>query len=765
MSNATDRKFKPNSRPTATVAVVLALALIWAVSVVRAAPADPDETFGNNGVVISPYTDQHDYPYAMAMQADEKILVAGLSWDTSFNLVSSYIVRHLSTGALDTSFGEGGKLILPYVAGTGEYRYRVVVQPDGKILACGGKEAGITSNTEFAAFRYNSDGSPDNTFGTNGKVVVTVTGAYDESYDMVMQPDGKIVLFGYSFISGNGFDFSAARLNSNGSLDDTFDGDGKVIVPVGVGHDIPAKVLLQSDGKIVLVGTTTSATGQDGAVVRLNTNGSLDSSFGSGGIVVNSLAAGDDTGLDAALQTDGKIITSGGIVAGGGGADVRTAIVRYNTNGTVDTSFATNGIFTTELGFFAGNAIALQPDGKIIGFGFGMTSSAGLYEPRASRRNVHTGHLPGGMNAALRRIAQTDDISAGAAWGFATLRLMPNGTPDLSFGPEGRTLLALGTSHNDYGFEVILQPDRRILVTVVSHTSTTGDNAIVRYLGDTSIFRPAPFDFDGDGQTDISIFRPQGAEWWYQRSSDGAVRATQFGSAPAAIVPADYTGDGKTDIAYWNFFTGEWFVLRSEDGTYYSFTFGTNTDQAVPADYDGDRRADPAVFRASTGIWYIAGSSAGIVIRQFGIGTDAPVPADYDGDSHADIAIWRRSAGEWWYLGSGDEQVRAFQFGTQNDRAVPGDYTGDGKADLAFWRPADGNWFVLRSEDSSYYAVPFGLATDLPTPGDYDGDGRYDATVFRSSTGIWYSNRSTAGLMIVGFGTNGDTPIPYAPVR
>jgi len=109
--------------------------------------------------------------------------------------------------------------------------------------------------------------------------------------------------------------------------------------------------------------------------------------------------------------------------------------------------------------------------------------------------------------------------------------------------------------------------------------------------------------------------------------------------------------------------------------------------------------------------------------------------------------------------------VTALQFGASTDKVVPGDYTGDGKADIAFWRPSSGFWFVLRSENSSFYSVPFGTTGDLPVPGDYDGDGKFDTAVFRPSTVTWYVDRSTAGILIRGFGLSTDTPLPNVFVR
>lgn len=280
----------------------------------------------------------------------------------------------------------------------------------------------------------------------------------------------------------------------------------------------------------------------------------------------------------------------------------------------------------------------------------------------------------------------------------------------------------------------------------------------------------APFDFDGDGKTDISIFRPNGAvsEWWWSRSLDGGTGAVQFGSSTDRMTPLDFTGDGKADVAFWRQSTGQWFVLRSEDQSFYAFPFGTSGDMPVPADYDGDGKADAAVYRESTMTWYINRSSGGTDVVAFGATGDKPIPADFDGDGKTDIAISRPGAvngAEWWVRRSSNGTVFAAQFGQLTDKPVIGDYTGDGKADIAFWRPSSGYWYVLRSEDFSFYAFPFGTDTDRPVPGDYDGDRKIDAAIFRPSTATWYVNRSTAGLLIQQFGQTGDLPVPGAFIR
>ncbi|MGC2238939.1 MAG: BACON domain-containing carbohydrate-binding protein [Pyrinomonadaceae bacterium] len=270
------------------------------------------------------------------------------------------------------------------------------------------------------------------------------------------------------------------------------------------------------------------------------------------------------------------------------------------------------------------------------------------------------------------------------------------------------------------------------------------------------------FDFDGDGKTDISIYRPSAGEWWYLRSIDGGNYAAQFGSSTDKLAPGDYTGDGKTDIAIFRPATGEWFILRSEDGTYYSFPFGTLGDIPAPGDFDADGKTDQAVFRPSDTTWYIRRSSdSGFTIQQFGASNDVPAVADYDGDGKSDIAIYRPSLGQWW-LNRSSAGVIVFTFGNNTDKLVQGDYTGDGKADVAIWRPSSGEWFILRSENQSYYSFPFGANGDVPAPGDYDGDGKFDATVFRPSQSTWYIQRSTAGTLIQSFGTSGDIPVPNA---
>lgn len=280
----------------------------------------------------------------------------------------------------------------------------------------------------------------------------------------------------------------------------------------------------------------------------------------------------------------------------------------------------------------------------------------------------------------------------------------------------------------------------------------------------------APFDFDGDGKSDVAVFRPSddpaAPDFLISRSSNQTVGGLSWGSTGDSAAVADYDGDGRADPAVFRASTRTWFVLRSSDSAVVAANFGLADDIAVPDDFDGDRRADIAVFRPSEGTWYIARSSDSQVrIERFGLAGDLPVPADYDGDGRSDIAVFRPSEGTWYILQSGNGQARVERFGLGGDRPVGGDFDGDGRADLVLFRPSERVWYLLTSSEG-FRSTQFGLEGDRPLQADFDGDGRRDIAVYRPSAPVWYWLRSSdGGFRAFPFGNAADTPVPGIYVR
>jgi FG-GAP-like repeat len=303
-----------------------------------------------------------------------------------------------------------------------------------------------------------------------------------------------------------------------------------------------------------------------------------------------------------------------------------------------------------------------------------------------------------------------------------------------------------------FGMEI--QPVHRIL-----KIATHGRGIWEKNLNVTN--RRVVADFDGDGKTDISIFRPSTGEWWWQSSVDNVQRATAWGISSDAITPGDYDGDGKTDFAI--FRSGTWYVLNSATSTARIEGFGTATDTPVANDYDGDSKTDLAVYRA--GIWYYLRSGSGTFSAvSFGLASDIPIPSDFDGDGKSDLAVYRgsdnASEADFYVLKTTDGTAPGYLWGASTDLPVVADYDGDGLTDIAIYRPSEGNWYVLKSL-GGVIIEHFGASGDQPQHGDYDGDGKSDLAVFRPSEGNWYYLSSTTGVATVkNFGLASDTPVP-----
>ena len=337
-----------------------------------------DTTFDTDGKVVTDIgTNTSDIVQSVAIQADGKILVAGYS-----DPVATYdfvVVRYNANGSLDTTFDTDGKVATDIGTNSVDNIYSVVVQSDGKIVVAGWSNAG--GRSDFTVVRYNTNGSLDTTFDTDGKVITDIgTNRFDTAYSAVLQADGKIVVAGTSDAGGTD-DYVVVRYNTNGSLDTTFDSDGKVTTNIGTSStDYGSSVLVQSDGKIVVAGYSDVGSTNNLVLVRYNTNGSLDTTFDSDGKAISDIGSSNtDRPNSAVLQADGKIVVAG--YSNTGGSD-NFVVVRFNTNGSFDTTFGIDGKVSTDIGTNSGDqarSIVLQADGKIVVAGTSDTGGSDNY--------------------------------------------------------------------------------------------------------------------------------------------------------------------------------------------------------------------------------------------------------------------------------------------------------------------------------------------------------------------------------------------------
>jgi uncharacterized delta-60 repeat protein len=373
----------------------------------------------------------------------------------------------MSAGNLDPSFGSGGFILTGPTVENSKVGYsydeaRAVSilsggVDDGKILVGGATH----TDWDFGLVRLTKGGALDTSFGTGGRVV-TDFGSRDLMRDMVVQADGKIVVVGEVLTSSgtkknpvSDWDFGLARYNANGTLDTSFGNGGMVTTSIGaVGmEDNPAAVVLQADGKIVVAGVTQAGTvSQDLALVRYNPNGSLDTSFGPSGTgkVVYQVSAGPDTVYGLATQGD-KILVAGTIMntSGAGTSGDTPYLARFTMSGVLDPGFGTGGVARVPTTPFDVSTMALQPDGNI----------------------VIAGYLYNGTD---------NDI--------ALARLLPNGSLDVSFGPSGNGFVSKSLGDWQDLRDVAIQGDGKIVVVGETYpVSGSADSLVARFAPDGSL--------------------------------------------------------------------------------------------------------------------------------------------------------------------------------------------------------------------------------------------------------------------------------------
>lgn len=324
-----------------------------------------DRTFSGDGRTATDFGGS-DFGHDVAIQANGRIVVAGESFADPATKISDFaIARYSSTGTLDTSFSSDGKWKMDFLGGINALT-GLVIQPDGKILAAGYAETSSGSGVfDFALVRLNSNGSFDKTFDQDGMLTTDFSNSTDKAYGISLQRDGKIVVAGHSLnLSTGKYDFAVARYNSNGSLDNSFSGDGKLTTDFVRGDDFPSALTIQPDQKILVAGTTRDANqNHKVAVARYLVDGRLDRTFSGDGKQITPFT-GKSAGLSSIeVLSNGKIVAAGYTFATS--SDV--VLVRYNINGSLDTTFSGDGKVMVDFGGDeAALAMVIQPNGKIV---------------------------------------------------------------------------------------------------------------------------------------------------------------------------------------------------------------------------------------------------------------------------------------------------------------------------------------------------------------------------------------------------------------
>ncbi len=649
-------------------------------------------------------------------------------------------------GDLDTSFGTGGFVNETFHNFFLSRHNSVVIQPDGKIIVAG---QSITSTfvSDFTLVRYNPNGTPDESFGTGGKLYADVGSRQDTFPTVLLQPDGKIVLVGISKNAQDRNVISIFRFNSDGTADSGFGTNGVALsafTTSGTRGDTPSDAIIQPDGKIVVTG---GWQGTAFCVGRFNANGTVDSSFGTDGSrCATTSPAGTGLMNSIDLQSDGKIVVAGEF-ATSFTTPFDFIVFRFNTNGTLDTSFDGDGYAITDfnLSYDEARSVHVLPDGKILAVG-------------------------------------RSGINGSTQYNFGLARYNSNGSLDSSFDGDGKAVAFADNTPGSEDYSSVVQSNGKIVIGRYRTQPSPGistDGQLARFNADGSV----DTSFGTGGQIinstlkeirDVAL-QPDGkiiAVGWNQSNFSITARFFNSDSAPPVNNPAlriaDFDGDGKSDASV--FRNGTWFINPSASpsftapNSFYGVQFGLPTDKLVPADYDGDGKTDVAVWRESEGNFYILQSSNGAVrTENFGLAGDDPtVVGDYDGDGKADVAVYRSGAQSVLYyrgsLNNPNGNISFLPFGTSEDKPLRGDFDGDGKLDAAVFRPSNRVWYIQKSSNNEIIYTQFGLTTDRKISGDFDGDGKTDIAVYRD--GLWIVLQSSNGEVIYrNWGNNTDLPV------
>ncbi|MDQ4120465.1 MAG: FG-GAP-like repeat-containing protein [Acidobacteriota bacterium] len=705
----------------------------------------PDPSF-------SMYTQSNIQIYSVAVQGDGKILIGDQTSGTVTSPIN-FFKRFNPDGTPDTAFntGTGFQLLTP-----GKVE-AFAVQPNNKLII-GGRFDLINDVSRFRMARLNEDGTLDDSFQistTAANRFISIT----EIHNLALQSDGKILVSGAFTYTINGVmknDF--VRLNPDGSIDASY--NLALILPNFAGGAGAGKnKIIMRPGNKALVGTSRITRNQPyfNPPVIVNSDATRDNGF-------NSAYRSDADSLfvyDLFVQPDGKIIIGGRYTIAGANI-TRGFVARLNSDGSLDSTFQ-----ISEENGKAVKALAVLPDGKILAARVqAYIETSGEVVRFNSNGTPDTTFNTSAVNGKINALLAFDNgkILAG---GFFT-KFNNQARRNLAVLNEDGSLDSMLLDVNQEVLSLAFDNQERILVggaftTISTGTGSVNRSYLARLLSDAISSSTKPrFDFDGDGRSDLALFNQTTGIWTIRSSRANQTVTTHFGKNGDLTAPADYDNDGTTDIAVYRPSEGIWYLQQSTAG-FKAVRWGAAEDKPVAADYDGDGRADIAVFRPSNRIWYILQSSNNqLRAVHFGLETDVLLrEVDFDGDGKSDIAVYRPSNGGWYWLASNSNNAfKALLWGAGGDVPAPADYNGDGKTDIAVYRLSNGVWYQQLSTESGNYsfaAQQFGINGDVPVVADYNGDGKADISIRRGE--IWALLLSAQGYTGMNFGNASDAPV------
>jgi uncharacterized delta-60 repeat protein len=469
----------------------------------QAQPGTLDGDFDADEKVTTDITGGDDWCKSVVVQPDGRIILAG---NSSAVTEDAAFIRYYPDGSVDQSFGTNGKVVLD-INGADDYINSMILQEDGKIVA--GGYTTTASEEDFLILRLNADGSLDNSFSFDGMVTTDFDGATDELNSIAFDNEVNFLAVGLCCI-GTEVEFATVRYLADGSLDQSFSEDGRQTVSFGNGIDVANGVAIQPDGKIVVAGQANYNGNWDIGLIRYNTDGSPDQTFSYDGKVVTDILSSTDNAFAIKLQPDGKIVVTGRTF---NSVDQDFFLVRYNQDGNLDATFSDDGKQVTDMGQGndEGNSLILQPDGKILVAGCSVIN---MYHHFMLARYDMTGNL------------------------------------DTAFADGGVTITPF-SPNIDCGKSVTLQPNGRIVLA--GHANITGnyDFALARYLSGLNI---GFLDFT-DAENNVLICPnpvEQNALLKYSLRNSCVIMVQLFdpaGRLIETIIPGEYQVEGDHTVA------------------------------------------------------------------------------------------------------------------------------------------------------------------------------------------------------------------------